>query len=176
MNDMVILKIKDRKYGMRKMPPLQGSSFGIKVASLLSKVLANPGAKDALESLKNKLGLDSVNNGVNDLSNDQALTAGAAIIGLLSTIPAGDITAIFSEAFSYEVYYENTRLSDVMNFDIHFQQYPQDLYIVAIWATYHNVKDFFSGIGDGMKALIPNSNAMKSPELAYPKSADLTGR
>lgn len=173
MNEMIILKIKDRKYGMRKMPPLKGSQFGVRVASVLSKALSDPRAKEALESLKSKMGLDA--DKIESLDNESALTAGSAIIGLISTIPANEINSIFSEAFSYEVYFEDKKLSDELTFDLHFQRYPQDLYVVAIWSIFHNVKDFFSGIGDGLKALMPNSVASKMMESQSQSNVDLIG-
>lgn len=151
---MLELKIQDRKYGMRKMPPLQGAAFGLKVATLLGKLAANPGAGNALEKIKKDfLGKDQAV----QMSQSDVMTTGAALIGILAGIDATEIMSVFKEAFSYEVYFEDKKLSDEINFDMHFGQFKGDLYVVAIWATYNHVIDFFSGLGDGLKALMPSS-------------------
>ena len=159
---MIILKIKDRKYGMRKMPPLQGSAFGLKVASLVSKLSTGKNSLAALQALQKQF------SGVTDkpeaeMDTATAMTAGASILSLISNVDANELMAIFREAFSYEVYAEESSLSDPDNFDVHFQKYPGDLYVVAAWATYNHVADFFVGLGDGIKALIPSSMSKKVP-------------
>jgi len=167
MADMIILKIKDRKYGMRKMPPIKGAAFGIKVSSALSKMLATPGATNALVDLQKRFRsmTDSEKDVQNaEISGEQATTLGQVIIQLLAQIDPDTVNAIFREAFSWEVYCENRRLSDDVQFEEHFSQYPGDLYPVAIWATYNHVKDFFTGLGDGMKAFMPNSESNQNAQ------------
>ena len=173
MEDLIVLKIQDRRYGMRKMPPLQGSAFGIKVATMMSKILSNPAAQQVLKDIKEKVGDGDAKN----LEQKEATSIGVMILGLLSGIDADEVTAIFRQAFSYEVYYESTRLSDETQFDLHFQQYPSDLYVVAIWATYNHVKDFFTGLGDGIKALTTSSEqATNKKDSPFLPGAGLTGR
>lgn len=163
MNDMIIFKIKDRKYGMRKMPPIRGAAFGLRVSSAISKMLASKNAMDALTDIQKRFkGLVSPEEGkkedaVTEVTAEQAVTFGQTIVQLLSEMDPDAVTDIFREAFSYEVYYETLKLSDDVQFDEHFSQYPGDLYPVAIWATYNHVKDFFTGLGDGIKAFMPNS-------------------
>lgn len=163
MNDMIILKIKDRKYGMRKMPPIKGAAFGIRVSSALSRMLAGKGAMNALTDLQKRFNAlarpeeDKNETQQTEITTSEAMTFGQAIIQLLAEADPNTITDIFREAFSYEVYCDTVKLSDDVQFDEHFGKYPGDLYPVAVWATYNHVKDFFTGIGDGIKAFIPNS-------------------
>lgn len=174
MDDLIVLKIQDRRYGMRKMPPLQGSAFGIKVATLMSKVLSNPAAQKILQDVRAKIG---DREGASELAENEASSIGVMILGLLANIDADEVTAIFQKAFSYEVYYESIKLSDENQFDLHFQQYPSDLYVVAIWATYNHVKDFFTGLGDGIKALTTSSEEQKEKKDSLsPRGAGLIGR
>lgn len=163
MSDMIVLKIKDRKYGMRKMPPIKGAAFGIRVSSALSKMLAAPGAAEALVDLQKRFKtMARLEDGQSDVQNqeidtEQATTLGQIIIRLLAQIDADVVNTIFREAFSWEVYYETIRLSDDVQFEEHFAKYPGDLYPVAVWATYNHVKDFFTGLGDGIKAFMTSS-------------------
>lgn len=170
MSDMIILKIKDRKYGMRKMPPIRGAAFGIKVANVLSKMLAAKDSLDALVDVQKRYNAmakpeDGVKDVAANLSNGEALTFGQTIIHLLSQVDPDTVTNIFREAFSYEVYYENVKLSDDVQFDLHFSKFPGDLYVVAVWATYNHVKDFFTGLGDGIQAFMTNSETNQSGRL-----------
>jgi len=162
--NMLILKIQDRKYGMRKMPPIKGSAFGIRVSSVLSKILSSPNAKTALLDIQSRFhGLskaEDTNNAA--VSTKDALTFGQTILMLLSDIDPNAVIDIIREAFSYEVYCDNKKLSDDVVFDEHFEQYPGDLYVVGIWAAYNHVKDFFTGLGDGIKAFMPSSGNNQS--------------
>lgn len=167
--NVIILSLNGRKYGMRKMPPLQGSAFGIKVSVALSRILAKPEAKEALIKLQ---GISKAT----DIGNSVALDIGGTILGLLSGVDPAELNAIFHEALSYEVFYEDSRLSDENFFEEHFSEYPQDLYIVAIWAVYNHVRDFFTGIGDGVKALTKASGEAKAEESPFPKNAGSIGR
>lgn len=153
MSEMIILKIGERKYGMRKMPPLQGSAFGLKVASLVSKLAAGEGAMESLKGLQAKFG----DGKAKEMSSDSMVTVGASLISLISNVNPKELHEILQEAFSYEVYAGESKLSDADAFDIHFQKHPGDLYVVGAWATYNHVHDFFVGLGDGLKALMSNS-------------------
>ena len=157
--DMITLTIKDRRYGMRKMPPIKGAAFGARVANLVSKVLSDDNALPALESLQKRfLGKNTKENAKDeDLDGNDAMTFGQMIIRLLASIDPETINSIFREAFSWEVYYGSKRLSDDTIFEEHFSEFPGDLYIVAIWATFNHVKDFFTGLGDGLQALMASS-------------------
>ena len=159
--DMITLSIKDRKYGMRKMPPIKGAAFGIRVANLIAKVLSDDNAADALRSLQSRfMGKNPQEQEENKvLDEGQVLTVGQIIVKLLANVSPADIEVIFKEAFSWEVYCGSKRLSYEVNFEEHFTEFPGDLYVVAIWATYNHVKDFFTGLGDGMKALMTNSES-----------------
>lgn len=159
MNGMITLKIKDRKYGMRKMPPIKGAAFGIRVSSALSKMLASPNAMNALLDIQNRFKTMSKpeDNGKAEISTQDAMTFGQTIVTLLAQVDPNVITDIFREAFSYEVYCGEVKLSDDTQFDMHFEKFPGDLYPIAVWATYNHVKDFFTGLGDGIKAFMPSS-------------------
>lgn len=157
--DMITLTIKDRRYGMRKMPPIKGAAFGARVANLVSKVLSDDNALPALESIQKRfLGKNTKENAKDEvLDGNDAMTFGQMIIRLLASIDPETINSIFREAFSWEVYYGSKRLSDDTIFEEHFSEFPGDLYIVAIWATFNHVKDFFTGLGDGLQALMASS-------------------
>lgn len=157
--DMLTLKIKDRTYGMRKMPPIKGAAFGIKVANLVSKVLSAEGMLPVLQNLQKRFtAADVAQDGLHqELDSKQAMTVGQAIIRLIGNVDPKAIDDIFREAFSWEVYFDSKRLSNDAVFEEHFQQFPGDLYIVAVWATYNHVKDFFTGLGDGLTAFTANS-------------------
>lgn len=164
--EMIVLMIQERKYGMRKMPPMQGARFTARVMSLVSKIAAGEGALKSFESLRSLLP-NSENTSPNPAKEEVAITAseavsiGSTILSLLSNIDADELMEIFKEAFSYEVYCGDVKLSDEVNFDVHFQSYRSDLYIVALWVTYNQAKDFFTGFQDGIKALIPNFGMKK---------------
>ena len=156
--NMLTLKIKDRTYGMRKMPPIKGAAFGLKVANLVSKVLSADGSISVLQNLQKKFtkveGQEIQNQ---ELDPAQAMTIGRAIVSLLGNVDPEKIDEIFKEAFSWEVYCGSKKLSSEPIFEEHFTEFPGDLYIVAVWATYNHVKDFFIGLGDGLTAFIANS-------------------
>lgn len=156
--DMITLTIKDRKYGMRKMPPIKGASFGARVANLVAKVLSDDKALPALQSLQGRLGVKNTQE--TNLNSEETMTLGKVILTLVANIDPNALDAIFREAFSWEVYYGSKRLSDDAIFEEHFAEFPGDLYIVAVWATYNHVKDFFTGLGDGLKAFMGNSESM----------------
>lgn len=164
--EMIVLTIQNRRYGMRKMPPMQGARFGIRVGSLISKIAAGKDALKSLELLQTfipKEGDNAVEKPKEfSLAASEAISIGSSILGLLSNIDPNELMEIFKEAFSYEVYCGDIKLSDEISFDVHFQSYPGDLYVVALWATYNHVKDFFTGLGDGMKALMPSSGQKKA--------------
>ena len=158
---MLTLKIKDRTYGMRKMPPIKGAAFGLKVANLISKVLSAEGTLPVLQNLQKRF---TSGNGKEEIPNQeidpaQAMTIGRAIVSLLGNVDPEKIDEIFKEAFSWEVYYGSQKLSNEAIFEEHFSEFPGDLYIVAVWATYNHVKDFFIGLGDGLKAFMGNSES-----------------
>ena len=157
--DMITLSIKDRKYGMRKMPPIKGAAFGARVANLVSNVLSQDGALEALQSLQSRfLGNNAKEQGENkEIDASQAMTVGQVIIKLLAGVDPEALNAIFKEAFSWEVYCGSKKLSDPTIFDEHFSDFPGDLYVVAVWATYNHVKDFFTGLGDGLHAFMGSS-------------------
>ena len=157
--DMITLTIKDRKYGMRKMPPIKGATFGVRVANLVSKVLSQEGALGALQALQARyLGNNAQEEGKDkEIDSTQALTMGQVIIKLLAGVDPDALDAIFKEAFSWEVYCGSKRLSDNVTFEEHFSEFPGDLYVVAAWATYNHVKDFFTGLGDGLQAFMGSS-------------------
>lgn len=159
--DMLTLKIKDRTYGMRKMPPIKGAAFGIKVANLVSKVLSAEGSLPVLESIQKRFTSSNVAEDVKnqELDNKQAATLGQLLISLIANVDPKVVDDIFREAFSWEVYYGSQKLSSEPVFEDHFSQFPGDLYIVAIWATYNHVKDFFTGLGDGLQAFMTNSES-----------------
>ena len=156
---MITLTIKDRKYGMRKMPPIKGAAFGARVANLVSKVLSQDGALDTLQSLQKRFDGNNTqgSEGNKELDTTQALTMGQIIIKLLAGVDPVALDAIFREAFSWEVYCGSKRLSDDVTFEEHFSEFPGDLYVVAVWATYNHVKDFFTGLGDGLQAFMGSS-------------------
>lgn len=157
--EMITLVLQGRRYGMRKMPPMQGARFTARVMSLVSKIAAGEGALKSFEALKTflpdttKPAPDPSKKEEVAISTNEAISIGSTLLGLLSNINADELMDLLKEAFSYEVYCEETKLSDEMNFDIHFQKFPGDLYIVAVWVTYNQAKDFFTGFGDGIKAL-----------------------
>lgn len=155
MSQMIILKIKDRKYGMYKMSPLEGAPFGLRVAKMVSTILGAPKAKESLELLMKRF--SGENSKETSLSMGEAMTIGASIVSLLSGIDPEELNAIFKKAIKSDVFFEDIRLGDDSEFDMHFQKFPGDLYVVCGWATYNHVHDFFSGIGDGVKALMTNS-------------------
>lgn len=162
MSDMIVLKIKDRKYGMRKMPPIRGAAFGIRVANVLSKMLAAKDSLDTLAGIQRRFNMagkskESMKDISASISADEAMTFGQTIIQLISQADPNTITEIFREAFSWEVYFENIKLNDDVQFDLHFSKFPGDLYPVAVWATYNHVKDFFTGLGDGIQAFMTSS-------------------
>jgi len=159
--DMLTLTIKDRTYGMRKMPPIKGAAFGLKVANLVSKVLSADGALPVLQNIQKRFTSKDVAEDVQkqELDDKQAGTLGQLIISLIANVDPKVVDEIFREAFSWEVYYGSKRLSNEPVFEEHFQQFPGDLYIVAIWATYNHVKDFFTGLGDGLQAFMTNSES-----------------
>lgn len=162
---LITLTFRGRQYGMRKMPPLQGANFGLKVSAALAKVLSQPSAKESLATVQ-KAGQE-----------DDIGAVIPAVMGLVSGMDANEVAALFKEAFSYEVYCGEEKLSDGAAFEEHFSKYPEDLYIVAIWATYNHVKDFFSGLGDGVKALMANSKAAKAQAASpFQKAPTSTGR
>lgn len=157
--DMITLKIQERRYGMRKMPPMQGARFTARVVSLVSKAASGKDALKTFEMFRSVLPSDMEKNEEQkketSLDAGQAITIGSSILGLFSTIDPDQLMDIFKEAFSYEVYCGDVKLSDEMSLDIHFQKFPGDFYIVALWVTYNQAKDFFTGFGDGIKALFP---------------------
>ena len=157
--DMLTLKIKDRTYGMRKMPPIKGAAFGIKVANVVSKVLSAEGTLPVLQNLQKRFTSGNVAEDVKnqELDSKQAITIGQALICLLGNVDPKAVDEIFREAFSWEVYYDSKRLSNDAVFEEHFQEFPGDLYVVAVWATYNHVKDFFTGLGDGLQAFTTSS-------------------
>lgn len=157
--DMLTLKIKDRTYGMRKMPPIKGAAFGIKVANLVSKVLSAEGTLPVLQNLQKRFtSAETAQDGLKqELDSKQAMTIGQALIFLIGNLDPEAVDKIFKEAFSWEVYYGSQRLSNEAAFEEHFSEFPGDLYVVAAWATYNHVKDFFTGLGDGLTAFTANS-------------------
>lgn len=167
MNEMIVLKIGERKYGMRKMPPIQGISFATKVFSAISKMVSNGNSLQALKDIKAKMGTpgESTSKVPSEISNEQLLSYGTTLISLLSGIDPQTVTDIFKEAFSFEVYCGEVKLGNEILFNDHFSKFPQDLYVVAIWATYNHVKDFFIGAGDGVKALM-NSSGKTPADIA----------
>jgi len=155
MNDLIKLKIENVTYGMRKMPPMRASAFGLKVMKVAGSALSNPAALSIFKDISAK-----AKNGkaeVEEMDKDNVMTTGMALLKLLDGIDTDKVSEILRESFSYEVYAEDKRLSDEVNFDIHFQQHPGHLYVVGIWATWNHVKDFFSGLGVGMTALMKSS-------------------
>lgn len=159
--DMITLRIKDRTYGMRKMPPIKGAAFGIKVANLVSKVLSAEGALPVLQNIQKRFtSPNEAEEGKNqEIDDKQAATLGQLVIRLIANVDPKTVDDIFREAFSWEVYYGSQRLSNDAAFDDHFSQFPGDLYIVAVWATYNHVKDFFTGLGDGLHAFMTSSES-----------------
>lgn len=166
-SNVLTLQIEDRKYGMRKMPPLMGSRFGIRVAACVSKLLSQPRAKDALLRLQASQG--------KGLDNVEAATFGMEMMSLLSSVDPDELSGIFRDALAYEVYYGNSRLSDEVFFEEHFSKYPGDLYVVEAWAAYNHVRDFFTGLGAGLKALTSSSGAQGAPDASSPRARSLTG-
>lgn len=159
--NMLTLKIKDRVYGMRKMPPIKGAAFGLKVANLVSKVLSAEGTLPVLQNLQKRFTAKGEGEEIQNQELDpaQAMTVGRAIVSLLGNVDPEKIDEIFKEAFSWEVYCGSKKLSSEPVFEEHFTEFPGDLYIVAVWATYNHVKDFFTGLGDGLKAFMGSSES-----------------
>lgn len=153
MSKLILFTIEERTYGMRKMPPIKGAAFALKVATFLANLIGS--GEDVLGSFKklaSDLELDE-----KELANDSVLVQ--RLFSLVGAADPNKLQEIFQEAFSYEVYCEEKKLTDLSVFEDHFAQYPSDLFPVAIWATYNHVKDFFVGIGAGAKALSANSRA-----------------
>jgi hypothetical protein len=156
------LKIDGRQYDMRKMPPIEAAPFGLKVVKVFSKLFSNPAALSGIDSLKNMTGGKSLKDIASNpasgtdvnVPSAEVLSLGLSLISLLGELDADDLAAIFKKSLSADVFVnENERLSDEDVFHRHFQQFPGDYYPVAVWATWNHVKDFFGGIGGGMKAV-----------------------
>ena len=162
------LTIGTRHYGMRKMPPMKASGFALRVVSAISGLVADPNAVRALDEIqkliKGQGGETNVSAAENlDIKNEDAIRVFLPIASLLSSLDAKEVDEIFKQALTEDVFVENDRLSDEDVFHRHFQQFTADYFPVAIWATWNNTKDFFGGIGDGMKALFRSSSQEAAP-------------
>lgn len=169
MNDMLKLKIpftdangKDGiiTYGMRPMPPMKGSAFGLRVVKILGGLIANPESLSTLKGLAAKAKGETVS-----IDGEQTMTLMMTLMKLVGSIDPAEVDALMKDAVSYEVYADDLRLSDEMNFNIHFQKYPGHLYPVCFWAAWSHVKPFFTGLGAGLTALMPSSEKAKKVDL-----------
>lgn len=163
MNDVCKLNIEGRIYGLRKMSPIEGAPFGLKVFSTFSKILMSPAVADIAKSLgdlKDKKDLTQV-------ETSEAIRLGLTLIPLLSCLNPDEVTAVFKKAVDTDVFIGEDRLADDDVFHKHFQQYPGDYYPVAIWATWSHVRDFFTGIGAGMKALM---GGLPASQVQFPSA------
>jgi hypothetical protein len=166
------LKIDGRQYDLRKMPPIDAAPFGLKVVKVFSKALSNPAAVQALDSLKKITGNKSLGNLAataekdNDISVAPAevFALGLSLISVLSELDDKELSNIFKTALNSDVFVGGEdRLSEEDVFHKHFQQFPQDYYPVAVWATWNHVKDFFVGIGGGMKSVFGSFQLAQPP-------------
>jgi len=142
------LRIGDRSYSMFRMTPLKGAAFGLKVSSVVAKILSG----NSIQSLREIEGKIQEN-----ISEDDKLTVGSLVSSALSNVDPKLVFDILKEALLNEVYFDNVRFENDGDLDIHFEKYPQDFYVVGAWAAFNHVKPFFTGLGDGLRALIPNS-------------------
>ena len=149
-NEMIFLNLAGRKYGMLKMPPFQGAAFGLRVFTCLSKVFGKDGSGSSFIN-----GMAKIASGA-QLDESQLSQLGMNLMATFASIDPSELTSVLKTAFT-NVYYEQLSLMNEGDFDMHFQKHPGDLYVVGIWAAYNHVKDFFTGLGDGLKALMPSS-------------------
>lgn len=166
------LKIDGRVYDMRKMPPIEAAPFGLKVVKVFSKLFSNPAALSGIGSLKSMTGGKSLKDVASDANSGsdvnvpstEVLSLGLSLISLLGDLNPDELAGIFKKSLDSDVFVnENERLSDEDVFHRHFQQYPGDYYPVAVWATWNHVKDFFGGIGGGMKAVFGSFQNAQPP-------------
>ena len=155
------LKIGDRSYGLRKMPPMVGGPFATKVLKMIAPI----GRSKSLVEILNSMGAEKIKDS-NDVKMEtgDAVKMGMAILALLENIDVDLLNSLFKEAMNYEVFAEEKRLSDDVNFDIHFQKYTSDYFPVMIWVIWMNIKDFLSNIGDGISAVMKLSSTLPAPE------------
>ncbi len=129
------LEIEGRVYALRTMPPLQALAFAPKVATMLAGVLTGQ-----LEQLARSYRAGNL------------AAMGAVVLELLPKIPAEQFTALAREAFGYEVYAGNAKLSDNTHFTNWFRDHPGDLLPVASWAIWSHAKPYFLESPAGFKA------------------------
>jgi hypothetical protein len=142
------------------MPPLVGGQFATKVLKLIAPV----GHNKSLIEILNSIGADKVKD-ANDVKMEtgDAVKMGMGILSLLEGIDVDLLNSLFKEAINHEVFVGDTRLSDEIAFDNHFQKYTQDYFPVMIWVIWMNVKDFLFNIGDGISAVIKLSSTPQAP-------------
>lgn len=138
-----VLTIEDRTYRLIPMQPLNGLPFALKVAASLGSGIAS---------------LDAVGfslSGLNpeDTDNAHLEKALSAVIIAAANLDPNKTHELMREALNYEVYADNTKLSDDLHFNSWFDAHPGDLLPVAIWAIKEHVGRFFAKGGPAWSAL-----------------------
>ncbi|WAT31815.1 phage tail assembly chaperone [Pseudomonas sp. GXZC] len=138
-----LLSIEDRTYRLIPMQPLNGLPFALKVAASLGSGIAS---LDAVGFSLSGLKPDEVD----DASLEKALSA---VIIAAANLDPTKTHELMREALNYEVYANDTKLSDDLHFNHWFDEHPGDLLPVAIWAIKEHVGRFFAKGGPAWSAL-----------------------
>lgn len=153
------LTIESRTYRLIPMQPLNGLPFALKVAASLGGSIASLDTGGfSLDSLK----------GNSDAEGKGMEKVLSAVLVATASIDPNQLHQLMREALSYEVYADNTKLSDDMHFNQWFGDHPGDLLPVAIWAIKEHVGRFFVQGGPAWSALAGRFGLSASPKTAKP--------
>ena len=115
-------EVNGRKYTVLPMAPDQVLSYGFKVGQIIAPILSTLGQtateKDGEASIK-------------------------ALSMAFATSDAEKLTAICRTALSYTVNPENEKFDNIAVYNAWFNKYPEDMFMVSVYAVWRLVEDFF---------------------------------
>ena len=150
MNDLIKIKIEDRIYSAQRFNPIDGLTFGLKAAALITPAIGgliaifkdsvNGEALSATESTE-EMKQAAIEKAWEKLANGDDLEKIG--VDLAKILKDPDLTPLMRQAFCQCFTPGNESLADEAVFSRHFIKFPGDMFVLGARAVWALAKDFF---------------------------------